>query len=114
MRCTPVVGGHHEVEQQADGLLHVDLVGGGQPLVQLEVDGGQNGLQPGHAHVCAVLQRVEPAVTKRFDHVPHIDQVDCKERTAVRRRRARSAARREVLLLRLHLFCTKRSLQAVL
>lgn len=42
---TPVISGHDEVEQQADGLLHVYLVGGGQPLVELVEDGGQNGLQ---------------------------------------------------------------------
>lgn len=42
----PVIGGHHEVEQQPDGLFHIDLVGGGQPLVELVVDGRQNSLQP--------------------------------------------------------------------
>lgn len=73
----PVVGGHHEVEQQPDGLLHVDLVGGGQPLVELVVDGRQDGLQPRHIDLSVVVQRVEPVVTKGFDHVPDIHQVNC-------------------------------------
>lgn len=82
-RCTdpvPVVGGHHEVEQQPDGLLHVDLVGGGQPLVELVVDRRQDGLQPRHVDLCVVVQRVEPVVTKGFDHVPDIHQMNCKGR----------------------------------
>lgn len=73
----PVVGGHHEVEQQPDGLLHVDLVGGGQPLVELVVDGRQDGLQPRHIDLSVVVQRVQPVVTKGFDHVPDIHQVNC-------------------------------------
>lgn len=72
----PVVGGHHEVEQQPDGLIHVDLVGGGQPLVELVVDGGQDRLQPRHVDLGAVVQRVEAVVTKRLDHVPHVHQMN--------------------------------------
>lgn len=73
----PVVGGHHEVEQQPDGLLHIDLVGGGQPLVELVVDGRQDSLQPRHIDLRVVVQRVEPIVTKGFDHVPDIHQMNC-------------------------------------
>lgn len=71
----PVVGGQQEVEQQADALLDVDLVGGGQTLVELVVDGRDDGLQPGHAQLGAVLQRVQAVVPVRLDHVPHVHQV---------------------------------------
>lgn len=75
----PVIGGHHEVEQQPDGLLHIDLVGGGQPLVELVVDGRQDGLQPRHIDFCVVVQRVEPVVTEGFDHVPDVHQMNCED-----------------------------------
>lgn len=75
----PVVGGHHEVQQQPDGLLHIDLVGGGQPLVELVVDGRQDSLQPRHIDLGVVVQCVEPVVTIGFDHVPDIHQVNCEE-----------------------------------
>ena len=71
----PGIGGHHEVEQQANALLHVDLVRGGQPLVELVVDGGQDGLQARDADLRVVLQRVQPVVPERLDHVPHVHQV---------------------------------------
>lgn len=85
----PVVGGHHEVEQKPDGLLHIDLVGGGQPLVELVVDGRQDGLQPRHIDLGAVVQRVEAVVTEGFDHVPDVHQMNC-EREAKRKERHRS------------------------
>ena len=78
-RLVPVIGGHHEVEQQPDGLLHIDLVGGGQPLVELVVDGRQDSLQPRHIDLGIVVQCVEPVVTIGFDHVPDIHQVNCEE-----------------------------------
>ena len=73
----PVVGGHHEVEQQPDGLLHINLVSGGQPLVELVVDGRQDGLQPRHVDLRVVVQRVEPVVPEGFNHVPDIHQMNC-------------------------------------
>lgn len=73
----PVVSGHHEVEQQPNGLLHIDLVCGGQPLVELVVDGRQNSLQPRHIDLSVVVQCVEPVVAKGFDHVPDIHQMNC-------------------------------------
>lgn len=76
----PVVGGHHEVEKQPDGLLHIDLVGGGQPLVELVVDGRQDGLQPRHIDLGVVVQRVEAVVAKGFDHVPDVHEMDCEQR----------------------------------
>lgn len=85
----PVIGGHHEVEQQPDGLLHIDLVGGGQPLVELVVDGRQDGLQPRHIDLGVVVQRVEAVVAKGFDHVPDIHQMNC-EREAKQKERHRS------------------------
>lgn len=76
----PVVSGHHEVEQQPDGLLHIDLVGGGQPLVELVVDGRQDCLQPRHIDLGVVVQRVEAVVAKGFDHVPDVHQMNCERR----------------------------------
>lgn len=115
----PVIGGHHEVEQQPDGLLHIDLVGGGQPLVELVVDGRQDGLQPRHIDLSVVVQRVEAVVTKGFDHVPDIHQMNCANRPwSVHLVRLHRVITNESLRicghLRLHLFCTNRSLQAVL
>lgn len=72
----PVVGSHHEVEQQAYGLLHVDLVCGGQALVQLVVDGRQDSLQAGDVDLCGVIQCVQPIVSEGFDHVPHVHKVN--------------------------------------
>lgn len=83
----PVVSGHHEVEQQPDGLLHIDLVGGGQPLVELVVDGRQDGLQPRHIDLGVVVQRVEAVVAKGFDHVPDVHQMNC-ERQGEREERS--------------------------
>lgn len=76
----PVIGGHHEVEQQPDGLLYIDLVGGGQPLVELVVDGRQDGLQPWHIDLGVVVQRVQAVVAKGFDHVPDVHQMNCANR----------------------------------
>lgn len=73
----PVIGGHHEVEQKPDGLFHIDLVSSGQPFVELVVDGRQDGLQPRHIDLSIVVQCVEPVVTKGFDHVPDIHQMNC-------------------------------------
>lgn len=123
----PVVCGHHEVEQQPDGLLHIDLVGGGQPLVQLVVDGRQDRLQPWHIDFSIVVQCVEAVVTESFDHVPDVHQMNCQWRTQTssdqrwlslatesHNRPDGLTKEREKRLLRLHLFCTNRSLQAVL
>lgn len=41
-RYSRVIGCQQEVEQQADGVLHGDLVGGGHALVQLVKNGGQH------------------------------------------------------------------------
>lgn len=95
-------------------------MGCGQPLVELVVDGRQDGLQPRHIDLGVVVQRVEPVVTKGFDHVPDIHQMNCEQTDGdqsslftlellVAQRQSRGD-----LLLRLHLFCTNRSLQAVL
>lgn len=43
-RYSRVVGRQQEVQQQADGLLGADLVGGGHALVQLAKDGGEHHL----------------------------------------------------------------------
>lgn len=66
---------HQEVEEQVDAPFDIDLVGGGKALVELIVDGGDDGLQPGHAKLCAVVQRVQSVVPERLDHVPHVHQV---------------------------------------
>lgn len=125
----PIIGGHHEVEQQPDGLLHINLVGGGQPLVELVVDGRQDSLQPRHVDLSVVVQRVEPVVTKRFDHVPNIHQMNCEgggtdmvwsdcdcvcivgTNISIG---CHNRWNERKIFLRLHLFCTNRSLQAVL
>lgn len=52
-------------------------MGGGQPLVELVVDGRQDSLQPRHIDLSVVVQCVEPVVTKGFDHVPDIHQMNC-------------------------------------
>lgn len=54
-------------------------MGCGQPLVELVVDGRQDGLQPRHIDLGVVVQRVEPVVTKGFDHVPDIHQMNCEQ-----------------------------------
>ena len=125
-RLLPVIGGHHEVEQQPDGLLHIDLVGGGQPLVELVVDGRQDGLQPRHIDLSVVVQCVEAVVAKGFDHVPDVHQMNCEGgangHAAINHACLRLGCfllittdyRDLYVLLRLHLFCTNRSLQAVL
>lgn len=97
-------------------------MGGGQPLVELVVDGRQDGLQPRHIDLSVVVQRVEPVVTEGFDHVPDVHQVNCEggkqaggDQSSVGTNvRLQSVKKESNMLLRLHLFCTNRSLQAVL
>lgn len=74
-RYSRVVGRQQEVEQQADGLLHVDLVGGGHALAQLVEDGGQHHFQTGHGELSVDVHGVEAVLAECLDDVPDIDQV---------------------------------------
>lgn len=75
-RYEPVVGGDHKVEEETDGLLHTDLVSGRKALVQLIVDGRNDGLQAGHADLRGVVQCVKAIVSESFDHVPDINEMN--------------------------------------
>ena len=75
-----VIGGEQEVEQQADGVLHGDLVRSGQALVELGEDGGDGGLEAGHAHLTTQLRRVQARLPERLDHVPDVHQVNWERR----------------------------------
>lgn len=72
---TRVISCQEEVEQQADGLLHIDLVCGGQTLVQLVKDGGQHHFQTSHRQLSAEVHVVEAVLTERLDDVPNINQM---------------------------------------
>lgn len=74
-RYEPVIGGDHEIEEETDGLLHADLVSRRKALIQLIVDGRDDGLQAGHADLHAVVQRVKAIVSESFDHVPDINKM---------------------------------------
>lgn len=78
LRYSRVVGRQQEVEQQADGLLHVDLVGGGHALAQLVEDGGQHHFQTGHGELSVDVHGVQPVLAEGLDDVPDVDQVHWK------------------------------------
>lgn len=77
-RYSRVVGRQQEVQQQADGLLGADLVGGGHALVQLAKDGGQHHLEARHGELAAEVHGVDGVLPERLDDVPNVDQMHCR------------------------------------
>ena len=73
-----VVRRQQEVEQQAYGLLHADLVSGGHALVQLVEDGGQYCFQPSHSELRVEVHGVEAVLSESLDHIPDVHQMDCR------------------------------------
>lgn len=49
---------------------------GRQALVQLVVDGRDDGFEAGHADLSAVVQCIKAIVSEGFDHVPDINKMD--------------------------------------
>lgn len=72
-----VKGGKQEVQQEADGLLHVDLVSGWHPFVELVKNGGEHSLQAGHVELYVWIQVIQSVLPQRFDDVPNVHQVHC-------------------------------------
>lgn len=52
------------------------MVGGRKALVQLIVDGGDDGLEAGHADLSAMVQCVKAIVSESFNHVPDINKMN--------------------------------------
>lgn len=75
-RCySRVIGCQQEVEQQAYGLFHADLVGGGHALVQLVENGGQHHFQAGHRQVSVEVHGVDAILSESLDDIPNVYQV---------------------------------------
>lgn len=125
-RCySRVIGCQQEVEQQAYGLLHADLVGGGHALVQLVENGGQYHLEAGHREVSAEVHGVDAILSESLDDIPDVYQVHWGPSGRAQWKRGKcqrrglqaegSAGERfDCIHSLLHFFCTNLSLQAVL
>ena len=74
-RHSRVIGREQEVEQQADGLFHVDLVCGGHALVQLVKNGGQHHFETSHRELCVEVHGVDGVLSESLDDVPNVDQM---------------------------------------
>lgn len=84
MTChSRVVGRQQEVEQQADGVFHVDLVSCGHALVQLVNNGGQHHLQASHSELGVEVHSVEPVLAESLDDVPNINQMHWKRKNTM-------------------------------
>lgn len=70
-----VKGCEQEVEQETDGLLHVNLVGGWHPFVELVKNGREHSLQAGHVELYVWVQVVQSVFPQCFDDVPDVHQV---------------------------------------
>lgn len=49
---------------------------GRQALVQLVVNGRDDGFEAGHTDLSAMVQCIKAIVSEGFDHVPDINEVD--------------------------------------
>lgn len=70
-----VKGCEQEVQQEADGLLHVDLMSARHPLVELVEHSGEHGFQAGHVELYVWVQVIQSVFPQRFDDVPNVHQV---------------------------------------
>lgn len=70
-----VKGCEQEVQQETDGLFHVDLVSGWHPLVELVENGGEHCLQAGHIEFYVWVQVIQSIFPQCFDDVPNVHQV---------------------------------------
>ncbi len=78
--CTsssPVVGGEEPVVEERGARLGVDLRRRREPLVESVEDGGDERVEPRLVHLGPRLQRVEPVLPERLDHVPQVHQEHC-------------------------------------
>lgn len=82
-RYSRVIGCQQEVQQQADGLLHVDLVGGGHALVKLVEDSGQYHFQTSHGELGVEVRGVEAVLSESLDDVPNIDQMHWEQENTI-------------------------------
>lgn len=69
-----------EVKQETYGLLHVDLVSGWHPFVELVENGGEYSLQAGHIEFCVGVQVVQGIFPQSFYHIPNVYQVHYNQR----------------------------------
>lgn len=70
-----IKGCKQEVKQEADGLLHVDLVSGWHPFVKLVKNGGEHSLQAGHIELYVWVQVVQSIFPQCFYDIPNVHQV---------------------------------------
>lgn len=70
-----IKGRQQEVKQEADGLLHLDLVSGWHPFVELVENGGKHSLQAGHTEFYVRVQVVQSIFPQCFYDVPNVHQV---------------------------------------
>jgi hypothetical protein len=75
-RYSPVVRSNHEVEEEADGLLHADLVSRRKALVQLIVDRRDDSFKARHTHLCGMVQCIKAIISEGFNHVPDINEMN--------------------------------------
>ena len=74
-RVILTVSEHQPGGEQARGLVHVDVLTWGQPLVEAGVEAGQQGLHAGAAHQGPGLQSVEAVLSEGLDHIPDVDML---------------------------------------
>lgn len=70
-----VKGSQQKVEQEADGLLHMDLVSGWHPFVELVKNGGKHSFEAGHIKFYVWIQVVQCVFPQCFYDVPNVHQV---------------------------------------
>lgn len=67
-----IVSSQQEVEEEADGLLYVDLMGGWQTFVQLVEDSGQYCFQPSHSELSVEVHVVEAVLSEGLYDIPDV------------------------------------------
>lgn len=72
-----VKGCEQEVQQETDGLLHMDLVSGRHPFIELVKNGGEQCLQAGHIEFYVWVEVIQSVFPQGFDDVPDVHQVHC-------------------------------------
>lgn len=70
-----VISCQQKVEQQADGLFNVDLVGGWHAFVQLVENGGEYCFQASHAELSVGVHCIQTIFSEGFDNIPDVHQV---------------------------------------
>lgn len=71
----PVVGVQEEAEQSGNRFVRLDVLRGGQPLVQVVEDGCEQKLQARDLQVSGGEDGIEAVLAERLDHIPNVHQV---------------------------------------